>query len=42
MVQAHPAHSKPSHAGDEAAIRRTLALYNDALNSGSTEAAMTP
>ena len=40
MVQGRPAHSEPSAAADEAAIRSVMASYNDALNSGSTDAAL--
>jgi uncharacterized protein (TIGR02246 family) len=41
MVGEHPAQSEPSVAADdEAAIRSVLASYSDALNSGSTDAAM--
>ncbi len=41
MVQGRPTHSEISLAADdEAAIRSVMASYNDALNSGSTEAAM--
>ena len=41
MVQARPTQSEPSSAADdEAAIRSVMASYNDALNSGSTDAAM--
>jgi uncharacterized protein (TIGR02246 family) len=39
MAQGHPAQSDPSRAADdEAAIRKVMASYNDALNSGSTDA----
>ena len=40
MVQGRPAQSEPSLAADEAAIRSVMASYNDALNSGSTDAAL--
>ncbi len=41
MVQAHATQLEPSSvADDEAAIRSVMASYNDALNSGSTDAAM--
>jgi uncharacterized protein (TIGR02246 family) len=41
MVGERPAQSEPSVAADdEAAIRSVLASYSDALNSGSTDAAM--
>lgn len=41
MVQARPAQSEPYQAADdEAAIRIVMASYNDALNSGSTDAAL--
>ena len=39
MVQGRPAQSEASSAAeDEAAIRSVMASYNDALNSGSTDA----
>jgi uncharacterized protein (TIGR02246 family) len=39
MVQGRPAQSEPSQAADdEAAIRKVMASYNDALNSGYTDA----
>ena len=41
MVQGRPAQSESSRAADdEAAIRRVMASYNDALNRGSTDAVM--
>jgi uncharacterized protein (TIGR02246 family) len=41
MVGERPAQSEPSvSADDESAIRSVMASYNDALNSGSTDAAM--
>jgi uncharacterized protein (TIGR02246 family) len=41
MVGERPAQSEPSVAADdESAIRSVMASYNDALNSGSTDAAM--
>jgi uncharacterized protein (TIGR02246 family) len=40
MVQGRPAQSEPSLAAEEEAIRRVMASYNDALNSGSTNAAL--
>jgi uncharacterized protein (TIGR02246 family) len=41
MVRERPAQSEPSVAADdESAIRSVMASYNDALNSGSTDAAM--
>jgi len=39
MVQG-PARSEPPAAADEAEIRSVMASYNDALNSGSTDAAL--
>jgi len=41
MVQGRPAQSNPSSAAaDEAEIRSVMASYNDALNGGSTDAAL--
>jgi ketosteroid isomerase-like protein len=41
MVQERPTQSEPFQAtDDEAAIRSVMASYNDALNSGSTDAAL--
>jgi uncharacterized protein (TIGR02246 family) len=41
MVGERPAQSEPSVAADdESAIRSVMASYNEALNSGSTDAAM--